>query len=234
MLPKGVEIKGIIETSFVDWPGRVSAVLFTGGCNFRCPFCHNHPLVLSPESLFSHPLEDVLERLESFGSWIDGVTVTGGEPTLQQGLETLMRELRGRGFAVKLDTNGSNPSVIESLLNAGLLDSVSMDLKGPLEPEAYSGCAGTTVDTDAISRSIAVLKTSGIPNEFRTTVVPGLHGEREIIEMALALQGASSWRLQHFQPEDALNLDFREIKPYSSDEMAYFRILAKQWVETIH
>ncbi|HJX60180.1 MAG TPA: radical SAM protein, partial [Thermodesulfobacteriota bacterium] len=101
------EIKGFLETSFLDWPGKLCSVLFLPRCNFRCPYCHNHPLVLHPERYASIPLEDVLGRLQSFRGWIDGVCITGGEPTLERGLPHLIHELKGQGFSVKLDTNGS-------------------------------------------------------------------------------------------------------------------------------
>src|SRR3972149_6795090 len=111
-----IEIKGFSETSFLDWPGKLCSVLFLPYCNFRCPYCHNHPLIFHPERLPSIPLENVLSRLRSFSDWIDGVCLTGGEPTLQGDLPFLIRELRQHGFLIKLDTNGSNPKMLENLI----------------------------------------------------------------------------------------------------------------------
>lgn len=127
-------IKGFIETSFLDWRGLISAVLFLPGCNFACPYCHNFTLVSDPDSLMSLPLDSVLDRLRPFVGWIDGVVVSGGEPTLHPGLEELLGLIHQEGFQVKLDTNGYRPEVVKRVVEAGLVDMVAMDVKAPLEP----------------------------------------------------------------------------------------------------
>ena len=127
-----MRIGGLQQTSTLDFPGLVSAVVFTAGCNFRCPYCHNYQLVRAPESLLSLPADGVLARLRPFAGWIDGVVISGGEPTLHAGLAELCAAIKGLGFAVKLDTNGHRPQVVEALAARGLVDMVAMDLKAPL------------------------------------------------------------------------------------------------------
>lgn len=194
------EIKGFIETSFVDWAGSVAAVVFLPGCDLDCPYCHNHALNHDPDSLLSLSLEGVLERLRPFKGWIDGVVVSGGEPTLHPGLGDLLRVFRAEGFATKLDTNGCRPGVLEDLVDRGLLDMVAMDLKAPLEDLAYARVAGRPVDLKAIAASVEFLKTSGVRHEFRSTLWPGWHGEAELRAMGQVLRGCQAWTLQAVNP----------------------------------
>ena len=135
-------IKGFLETSFVDWPGQVAAVVFLPRCNFRCPYCHNHGLVLHPEGLQSWSLEGILDHLDGYRDWVDGVCVSGGEPTIHPGLPDLLGALRDSGWATKIDTNGARPDVVAGLLDAGLLDALALDLKAPLEPIPYRRNSG--------------------------------------------------------------------------------------------
>ena len=131
-------IKGFIPTSFLDWPGTICSVIFLGGCGFRCPACHNRNLVLEPRSLPDYPVEEILRSLDARGNWIDGITVTGGEPTIHKSLPNLLRIFRHRKLKIKLDTNGSNPEMLEALIDLRLVDAVSMDIKAPLTSEEYS------------------------------------------------------------------------------------------------
>ena len=231
---RGFEIKGFIETSFLDWPGYVSSVLFLGGCNFRCPFCHNHPLVTRPGKLPNLDLDDILIRLGRFQDWIDGVTITGGEPTLHTGLPQLISKFKENGFQVKLDTNGSRPDVLDALFKDRLIDAISMDLKGPLDSARYSRCAGVKIDVDVIERSLDLIEGSGVDYEFRTTVVPTLHGEDEILSMAMRLKGCRAWRLQNFRAQNVLAPSLREVKPYSPERIEHFKSISKRWVENVH
>ncbi len=208
------EIKGFLETSFVDWPGKLCSVLFLPHCNFRCPYCHNHPLVFHPERYPSIPLGDILKRLSSFRGWIDGVCITGGEPTLNKDLPSLVRKIRDRGFLVKLDTNGSNPRMIEALLEAGEVDFVSMDVKAPLDPFSYKRSTGISVDLDLILESIQVLKGSEVEHEFRMTVVPGLHREEDIRRLGDQLRPGRRFLLQNFNSENPLDPTLKDFAPY--------------------
>jgi len=197
-------IKGFLETSFVDWPGRSCAVLFLGGCNFRCPFCHNHPLVLQPGELISHDLDEVLVRLRPLKKWLGGVCVSGGEPTLSPELPGLLARLRGEGFAVKLDTNGSRPEVLAALFDAALVDMVAMDIKAPLEQELYDRCCGVRVNLERIGASIRLIRASGITHQFRMTVVPGWHGIDEVQRWVAGLPDSPFLTLQNYRPHNVL------------------------------
>jgi pyruvate formate lyase activating enzyme len=177
-------IKGFLDSSFVDWPGKVAAVVFLPGCNFRCPYCHNHRLVLAPDDLETVPLAVVLARLEELRGWVDGVCVTGGEPTLHPGLKALLSVFRSRGLAVKLDTNGSRPEVIAELLAGGSVDAVAVDIKAPLELLPYRRNAGPGADPEAVRESLARLAVSGLPVEIRTTVHPALLSREEMLRAA--------------------------------------------------
>jgi len=178
------EIKGFLDSSFVDWPGKVAAVVFLPGCNFRCPYCHNHRLVLAPETLETIPLEGVLARLGELHGWVDGVSVTGGEPTLHPGLGGLLETFRNRGLGVKLDTNGSRPHVLKELLVAGLLDTVAVDVKAPLEPLPYRRNAGPGGDPEAVRATLVQLAAAGLSVEVRTTVHPALLSREEVLRTA--------------------------------------------------
>lgn len=229
-----MQIKGFLETSFVDWTGKICSVVFTPGCNFRCPFCHNHELVLEPHRFETIPEEHVLDRLNTFRGWIDGVCITGGEPTLQPDLKDFMRRLKKIGVEVKLDSNGARPEVLAKLAEEGLVDYVAMDVKGPLNHIDYSRASGVPIQLDAVLQSIAFLKRGLVAYEFRTTVVPGLHGEREISAMADYLDGSSLWRLQDYNPQNALDESLRSCEPYSSDQMKRFVQIAGEKVPVIH
>lgn len=211
------QVRGFIETSFVDWPGRLCAVLFLGGCNFRCPFCHNHPLVLDPEAVGSVPFPDIQQKLASFKKWLGGVCISGGEPTLSSGLPMLLKLLKEDGWAVKLDTNGTRPHVLAKLIANKLVDMVSMDVKAPLAQEKYSRCAGTEVDLSKIKASIDLIQQSGIEHEFRMTVLPLFHSEEDIIEWVAMLKPLSNLKLQNFNPKTVLDQNLAKEKPFPQE-----------------
>jgi len=213
-LPTMIEIKGFLETSFLDWPGKLCSVLFMGCCNFRCPYCHNHAIVLNPGQYPSIPIEGIMNRLRSFRKWIDGVCVTGGEPTLHPDLPVLIRRIKRHGFLVKLDTNGSNPGLLESLIERGEIDSVSMDVKGPLDPFSYRRASGVPVDIEPILRSIDILKKGKVEYQFRVTVVPGLHREEDIRNLGHQLRAGERVILQGFNPESPLDSSLKNIRPH--------------------
>ena len=212
MRPAGVQIKGLIEASLIDWPGRLATVVFLPGCNLRCRYCHAKALVLGVNDIESIPLEKTLEYLSQMEGWIDGVVISGGEPTLQPHLPSLAAEIKSRGFAVKLDTNGTRPEVIEHLVSHRLVDAVSMDVKAPLDYR-YAELAGTSLDLDSIRASIAFLIRSGIDYEFRTTVSPFLLSASEVAEIAESLRGAARYVLQPFLPHSCLDASLEDLPP---------------------
>ncbi len=209
-----IEIKGFLETSFVDWKGKLCSVLFLPYCNFRCPYCHNHPLVLRPEEYESIPLQAILQRLHPLRDWIDGICLTGGEPTLHPELPALTLEIKKRGFRVKLDTNGSNPQMLEKLIEEQLVDYIAMDIKAPLDPFSYRRSAGVLVHMDSLWRSIEILKEGKVDYEFRMTVVPQLHTIEDLLLLGQQLRPGPKIVLQNFNPENPLDPSLKGVSPF--------------------
>jgi pyruvate formate lyase activating enzyme len=167
-----MRIGGIVKSSLIDYPGKVAAVIFTQGCNFRCPYCHN-PELVNPEH-FNKPIpeKEILSFLEMRRGLIDGVVITGGEPLLQPEIKDFIKEVKEMGYSVKLDTNGSNPQRLEELLSEGILDYIAMDIKSPIGK--YSSVVRAEVDTDHIRKTLMLITKSGLPYEVRTTLFWGL------------------------------------------------------------
>lgn len=189
-------ILGLQKLTLLDYPGRTACTVFTGGCNFRCPFCHNAPLVLPGREQEPYTEEEVLSYLKKRAGLLDGVCVTGGEPTLQEDLEAFLRQVRALGYPVKLDTNGSRPEALRALIGQGLLDYVAMDVKS--SPEEYARACGVPVDLEKVNESIDLLLSGCVDYEFRTTVVAGLHTPQIIEQTARRIAGAKRYFLQAF------------------------------------
>ncbi len=211
----GLSIKGFLPTSLLDWPGRICSVLFLQGCNFRCPYCHNPSLVGEAEGESGLDWKDVASYLESKKGWVDGVVITGGEPTIQSWLPSLITETVSMGFPVKLDTNGSRPDVLKKLVGEGGVEFFSMDVKTSLGK--YPLVTRTRVSVESILRSIDIIKGSNIGHEFRCTVVPGLVDFTDLRQIAQRLIGADLFTLQQFRPEDTLEPALTGLKPYPDD-----------------
>ena len=222
-------IKGFLPSSLVEWEGLIASEVFLPGCNFRCPQCHNRALVLEPHSLPDVPLDDVLKHLREHRKWIDGVVVSGGEPTIHAGLPELLKILRGVGMRIKLDTNGSNPDVLQALLEQRLVDFVAMDVKAPLDAR-YSLVAGVEVDSDAIRRSIELVMAASVQYEFRTTVCPEFLKEEDVLEIARQLKGARRVVLQAFRPVDCLDKTLESVLPYSEEALRRMAERARRFV----
>ncbi|HHY94174.1 MAG TPA: anaerobic ribonucleoside-triphosphate reductase activating protein [Firmicutes bacterium] len=189
---------GLQKLSLVDFPGMVCATVFLRGCNLRCPYCHNPDLVLGSPDLPCIPEEELLRFLESRRGFIDGVCVSGGEPTLEPGLPGFLTRVKALGFQAKLDTNGTRPDVLRQLLECGLLDYVAMDVKAP--PDKYRTVTRSQVDPYTVEESMRLLQHSEIDHEFRTTVVPGLVSAKDVEAIARWLQGAHRYVLQPYWP----------------------------------
>jgi pyruvate formate lyase activating enzyme len=198
-----MRIGGIQTFSLIDFPGKMAAVLFTQGCTFRCHYCHNPSLVLPSLMTPCHEESEVLSFLEKRKGKLEGIVISGGEPTLQEDLVSFIEKVRGMGFLVKLDTSGVNPLVLETLIQKKMVDYVAMDIKAPLEK--YPLIVGREVDTKAIQKSISLLLTSGVPYEFRTTLVLSLISEEDVIEIAKMISGASLYVLQRFFKNATIN-----------------------------
>jgi len=210
-------IKGFIQTSLIDYPGKIASIVFFPRCNFSCPFCFNPEMVRDSEELREINPEEVFDYIESQKKWIDGVCLTGGEPTLQEGLTEFISEIKRRGFLVKLDTNGSNPEMLKKLIDKKLLDYVAMDIKAPLEK--YEDVACCKVNLENIQKSVELIKNSGIEYEFRTTVVPEQLDRDDIKKIGDWLDGSKKYFLQQFRPEKTLDKSFRGKRQYTPEEL---------------
>jgi pyruvate formate lyase activating enzyme len=192
---------GLQKMTLIDYPGKIGATVFTVGCNFRCSFCHNPELVLSSQFMVS-PNDDTLEReffefLKTRQGKLDGVCITGGEPTLQPDLIEFIAKIKKMGFAVKLDSNGTRPDILQELFKKKLVDYVAMDIKASLNN--YQKICGIKIDLDRINLSVDLIKNSGVDYEFRTTVVPDLHSVEEFKDVAKWLAGSKKYILQKYE-----------------------------------
>lgn len=195
-----MQICGFMKTTLLDYPEHVAATVFTGGCNFRCPFCHNGDLV-QHSTTSQIPEQEVLSYLAKRRNMLDGVCVTGGEPTLKQDLASFLRKIKELGLLVKLDTNGYRPEVLQELLDEQLLDYVAMDIKNC--PNKYAMTAGVAdFDLSPVQQSIHMLMTGEVPYEFRTTVVRQLHERKDFIEIGTWIRGAKAYYLQSYQENE--------------------------------
>lgn len=218
-------IRGLKKTSLLDYPGNICSVIFLGGCNFRCGFCHNPSIVENKGNRINK--KDVLDFLKSRKELLDGVCVSGGEPTMHKTLPNLLKSIRKLGFLIKLDTNGSNPLMLSKLIKEKLVDYVAMDIKTSFN--RYKEVLG---DEKAIKKSIKLLMNSGIDYEFRTTMVPSFVGNTEFDEICNALKGAKRFCMQQFNPKQELvDESLRGVKPYTEKELGEFLNTAKQFFE---
>ena len=215
-----MRIAGLQKLTLLDFPGTVACTVFTGGCNFRCPFCHNAALVLPERQAEDMPVEELLRFLKSRRGLLEGVAITGGEPLLHADMPDLLRTIRAMGYAIKLDTNGSFPQRLEALIAERLVDRVAMDVKN--SPALYAVTAGTPVDLDAIERSKALLLEGRVDYEFRTTVVKGLHTRESLREAAMWIRGAREYYLQQYRDTGNV-IDPNGLGAFDAEEMNALR-----------
>lgn len=192
-----MRVKGVVRSSLIEYPGHIADVVFVGGCNFRCLYCYNRDLVLNHESVPDLPYDQIPGQNRERGRFVDGIVISGGEPTLQPGLEAFLTLARERHLFIKLDTNGYRPDVLRHCLEARLVDYVAMDIKTSWR--RYSELTQVEVDVRRLQESVALILAAGIEHEFRTTVVPELIGLEEVSEVASAIRGARRYFLQAFQ-----------------------------------
>jgi pyruvate formate lyase activating enzyme len=226
-----MEIKGFIDTTFLDWDGKVASTVFTAGCNLRCVFCHNYGLVLNPNKYPNVEEKGIFEFLKEHKDFIDGVCITGGEPTLQENLGEFCQKIKTLGINVKLDTNGTAPKVLADLIQRGLVDYVAMDIKAPLDEKSYARVAGVPCEVNRIKESICILMSGEVDYEFRTTVVPSIHSEEDIEKISKEIQGAKLYVLQKFQPKFALDESLRTQPIMKDEEILKFVDIAGKYVE---
>ena len=233
-----MEIKGAIDFSLADWDGKISSVFFLPNCNFRCPFCHNSTIVLHPEREDSIPFERVENYLKKQRGWIDGVCITGGEPTLHGDLPDLCSKLKEMGFLVKVDTNGTNPTMVKELIENGLVDYIALDIKAPLTVEKYSKAIGVNAEKllGRVKETARMLMESKMDYEFRTTVVPTLHEKKDIEEICRGIKGCKKYVLQKFDVslgKTTLNPAFSKLKPFTNEEMSTFLAAAQNFLPNV-
>lgn len=233
-------IGGLEKLTLLDYPDHLAAIIFTQGCNFRCHFCYNPMLVLprkggdeknKKEKGFS-PLstEDLFLFLKERFGRLEGVVITGGEPTQHPDLPSFIKKIKDLGYLVKLDTNGTNPEMLGDLIKKKLIDYIAMDLKAPLDK--YQETVGVEVDCNNIKKSVKIIINSGLPYEFRTTVVPGLLVKTDFQEMGEIIKGASKWYLQNFKSDTELvDVNYKRQKGYTAKEMAEFAAIGQKYVD---
>jgi len=213
-----IPIKGWQKTSLIDFSPYTASVIFLGGCNFRCSYCHNPDLVLKCHEIKDIELQKILDYLKAKKNWIDGVCITGGEPTIYQDLPLFLAEFKKIGLKVKLDTNGTNPLMLKELTSRGVVDYIAMDIKNSLEK--YAKVAIVEVDKDKIRESVDLIKNSGIDYEFRTTVIPGIVGKKEIFLIGKWMEGSKKFVIQNFRGDKGLiDNRLRDIKHYSKEDL---------------
>ncbi|HEU4677764.1 MAG TPA: anaerobic ribonucleoside-triphosphate reductase activating protein [Candidatus Paceibacterota bacterium] len=223
-----MRIGGLQHSSLIDYPGHIGAIVFTVGCNFRCPYCHNPELV--DETADELTEEHVLEFLEKRRGLLEAVTITGGEPTMHADLPDFLRKVKGLGFLVKLDSNGTNPDMLERVIGDGFVDYVAMDVKSPLS--RYEATVGRPVNTEALRRSIALLIAGRIGYEFRTTVVKSLLSKEDVRGIGEAIEGARLHYLQKFVSQKTLNPAFLKKTTYSDEEFEEMQKVMEEYVDT--
>lgn len=222
-----MKIQGLQKLTLLDFPERVACTVFFAGCNFRCPFCHNASLVVDipPEGDITE--EEFFSFLKKRQGILDGVCITGGEPLLQPDIEKFIRKIKELGYAVKLDTNGSFPEKLKSLVEKELVDYVAMDIKNC--PEDYGMTAGvSTLDIEAVKESVAYLKEGHVPYEFRTTVVKNYHTKESFEKIGQWLQGTEKYFLQNFV--DSGDLIGKDTEGCSEEEMKEFLSVVSRYV----
>jgi len=212
-----MRIGGLQKFSMIDYPGKLCAIVFTQGCNFRCPYCHNPELVSFDQFGPQIPEEEIFEFLKNRVGKLDAVSITGGEPTLHKGLPQFMRKLKEMGFLVKLDSNGTDPEMLEKVISEKLVDYIAMDIKAPFEK--YEWVVRQKVDLDKIKRSIKLIKSSGIDYEFRTTLVKGLSSIEDVKKMSRMLGDAKRYFLQNFVSVKTLDQEFLNFDSFESGHL---------------
>lgn len=222
-------IGGFQKTSLIDYPGKICAIVFTVGCNFRCGYCHNPELVLLEKFPQRIPEKEILTFLSKRQKKLDAVTITGGEPTLHADLADFMRSIKKLGFLIKLDTNGALPRVLQKIINSNLVDYLAMDIKAPLKN--YSQIADVNVDTNKIKQSIKLVMNSKLPYEFRTTVVKSQLSKDDLIKIGKMIKGAQLYALQKFIPTKANEEQFLKKTTYSDLEFSKLKKTLESYVK---
>jgi len=226
-----MKIGGLQRISLIDYPKELSAIVFTMGCNFRCPYCHNPELVVGSVNVINTDI--VLDFLKSRVGKLSAVSITGGEPTLHSDLPEFMKQIKSMGYKIKLDTNGTNPDMLKQIIDEKIVDYVAMDVKAPLDK--YSTVVGVKVNVANIVESINIIKESDIYYEYRTTVVESFLVKEDIISIAEMIKGAKIYYLQRFIPSKTLDSFFLNKKTYNDEDLLQLaKVIAPHYVQSCY
>ncbi len=223
-------IAGLQKLSLVDYPGSICSVIFTQGCDFRCGYCQNPDLIL-PKAKVDHPEEEVLSFLAERKGMIEGLVITGGEPTIHKDLSDFIEKVKKIGLKIKLDTNGANPDLIEGFIKEEQLDYIALDIKTSLPK--YSLVTNMQDAHSCVSKTIRLMMRARIPYEFRTTCVPGVVDAGDFDEIGALVKGADKYCLQQFRVEITLDEKFRTVKPYTPDELKKFKKILSKYIKHV-
>lgn len=223
-----MKLAGLEKNTLMDFPDKVACIVFTHGCNFRCPYCHNSQILEDGEAGLSE--EQFFSFLNKRQGLLDGVVVTGGEPCIHKDISEFVEKIKNLGFLVKLDTNGYFPGVLEKMIEKKLIDYITMDVKNDLEN--YSDACGVSLDKDKIKRSIELIKNSGIDHEFRTTVVPGLHNKENMKKISELISNSNRFFIQNFIPKNCYNPEYNKKRPYDESVLEEFKEICEKNVST--
>jgi pyruvate formate lyase activating enzyme len=232
-------IGGFQKQSLIDYPGKISSVIFTAGCNFRCGFCHNPDLVI-PERIKNSPKlsqEKILQYFKENKELLDAVSITGGEPTLQKDLIDFIKAVKEMNLAIKLDTNGTNPETIKKLIEQQLIDFIAMDIKAPLELEKYKKLAGTHLNQEHINnilKTIQIILDSGIKHDFRTTIIKEHHTKQDIMDIIKDLKNCKVYSLQKFNPYVVLDKNYKNKTSFDDSEVQEIIKEIKKIIPTVN
>ncbi len=225
-------IKGFQPLTLIDFPGQLASIIFTAGCNLRCPYCYNKPLAVNSPELIQLDEEKIFSFLKTRKGLIDGVVITGGEPTLHNGLPSFIKKIKELGFLVKLDTNGTNPEMIKELIDNNLIDYIAMDIKNSLKN--YEKTTIIKVPIENIKASVKIIMDSSINYEFRTTSLPKLISKEDFLEIGEWLKGAKKYCLQQFKKADSIiDLSYLNENSYSEEELKNIKNLLTPYFEDI-
>ncbi|MDY6787060.1 MAG: anaerobic ribonucleoside-triphosphate reductase activating protein [candidate division WOR-3 bacterium] len=227
-----INIKGIQGISLIDYPGKVATTIFTAGCNFRCPFCHNPELIEDVRDENTITTDRIFSILSKRRNFIDGVCITGGEPLINENIIEFIELLKGKtGLDIKIDTNGYTPDILRKIIDRGLVQYIAMDIK--TSPQRYYEAAGIDMKSERIIKSIDIIMASSIPYEFRTTVVPGIVESGDIREICSVISGADKYALQQYRNGKTLDSRYSDIHPYKPEKIEKMRDIAKQFIENV-
>ncbi|MCL2785970.1 MAG: anaerobic ribonucleoside-triphosphate reductase activating protein [Methanomassiliicoccaceae archaeon] len=227
-----MKIAGFIKTTLLDWDGKVACTVYLAGCNLRCPYCHNAPIVTDADAVEGIDETVVLDYVRENSDFIDGVVVSGGEPSMDQDIHGFLKKIKALGVMVKMDTNGLFPDTLDDLIGSKLVDMVAMDVKSSLN-ERYRNAAGGDVDIEKIKRSIRVIIDSGVDHEFRTTAVPIFVKNEDIEDICRNIRGAKRYRIHQFRNKRTMDDSLSVLDPYPVSRLEEMANIARMYVKDV-